>query len=246
MESNNFDTEKTPKTTLFTLKNVAVAVGILAALGLVTAGSLRLLRGGSESLNQSEQTALADESEENDISDQVQSINLVFDVISSRTPYWIPFFVSNSLYGIIPKQADNTCTYLNTEAVHNIDGFNPKITKDRKYVIFCGTKGHHWFDVDNGSFITDRTVYHEDRHFAVTGENLIIGDVIERRMIGNAQIKRYNLEMFNASAVIFNCLNTKCERNQRVRVLAATNDDSKVLYACEDSVPPVIPKNKPI
>ena len=142
MESNNIETEETLKTTLFTLKNVAVAVGILAALGLITAGSLRFLRSGLKSPNQSELAELAEESEENDVSDQVQSINLVFDVISSSTPYWIPFFVSNSLYGIIPKQADNTCTYLNTRAVQIIDGFNPKITKDRKYVIFCGTKGH--------------------------------------------------------------------------------------------------------
>ena len=101
-------------------------------------------------------------------------------------------------------------------------------------------------DIDNGSFITDRIVYHEDRHFAVTGKNLIKGDVIERRMNGIAQIRRYNLEMVNAGAAIINCLNTKCERNQLVRVLAATNDDSKVFYACEDSVPSALPKNKPI
>ena len=242
IESKGIEAEETPKSTLFTLKNALMVFGIFAALGVATAGSLRLLRGCIKS----EQAGEAEENEENDISDQAKSIDLIFDEISSSKPYWIPFFVGNSTYGIIPKQEDNTCTYLNSGTIHKIDGFNPKLSKNKKYVIFWGTYRIHLFDVDSGSIITDRIIPHEDRHFAVTWKNLIIGDLIKRRKNGIARIQRYELDLIESGAFYFYGFKTKCEENQHVRVLAAASDDSKVVYACEDSVPSAIPKSKPI
>ena len=234
IESKGIEAEETPKSTLFTLKNALMVFGIFAALGIATAGSLRLLRGCIIS----EQAGEAEENEENDINDQAQSIDLIFDEISSSTPYWIPFFVGNSTYGIIPKQEDNTCTYLNTGTIHNIDGFNPKLSKNKKYVIFWGTYRIHLFDVDSGSIITDRIIPHKDRHFAVTSEKLIKGDI---KKVANqsgffATIRHYDLNSFETGTFSYEELKTACVKNQFARVLAATSDGSKLFYACENSM----------
>ena len=168
MESNNIETEETLKTTLFTLKNVAVAVGNLGCFGTNNCRVTCFLRSGLKSPNQSELAELK-KSEENDVSDQVQSINLVFDVISSSTPYWIPFSLVTH-YTVSFQSKPTTRTYLNTRAVQIIDGFNPKL-QGPQIRHLCVQK-----DIDNRSFITDRIVYHEDLTFRCYWEKSYKGD----------------------------------------------------------------------
>ena len=233
MESNNIDTEETPKSALFTLKNAALALGILAALGFVTAGSLRLLRGGSKFPITSEQ---GDDSEENDINNQVQSKNLIFDEISSSTTYWIPFFVGNSPYGIIPKQADNTCTLLNDTGFQVFTpGSGPKLSKDGRFVYYFDftLKEINRFDLDTKKYLIIGVIKHVDNHFAITSDKLIKGarDYVFISSGYIYKIRRYELNSIGTETLSHEDFKTNCELYEP-RVLATTSDGTKVFYAC--------------
>lgn len=230
IESNGIETEKTPKSSLFTLKNAALALGILAALGLATVGSLRLLRGGSKLPITPEQ---GDEGEENEISNSNRNR------VSSSTPCWFPFFAGNSLYGINPKQVDNKCTLLNDELAQSINGSRPKLSKDEKFVFyFDSTRAAiNRFDLDAKTNLSKRTIWSTDNHFVITSEKLIKGITgYDRESDGTmASIRRYDLNSIGTEALSHEDFKTNCEKNQLARVLAVTSDGSKVFYACENN-----------
>ena len=230
LEGSNIDYEEHEKSTLFPLKSLVMAVGILAALGLATVGSLRLLRSGSK---------LSFLSGNSGASNSNQASELVFDTFCSRTPYWIPFFdVNNTLYGIIPKQADNTCTNFNFGSAFISYALNPKLSKDGKFVFFYDSNKIKCFNVDARSFVLEKFIAHKDRYFAVTSEKLIKGDTktVANQSVFSATIRRYDLNSIETDTFSYEEIETKCERNQYARVLAATSDGSKVFYACEYSL----------
>ena len=236
MESNNIDYEEHEKHTLFTLKNLVMGLGILAALGLATAGSLRLLRSGSKSAITSEQ---GDEGNQNEISNSNQNRDLSFDEISSSTPYWIPFYAHGSPYGIIPKQVDNTCTLLSTEGSPSFSGSNPKLSIDGKtvYVYDSTSKTIKLLDLDTKTYLSDGIIWACDKYFAVIGEYLFGGggEYLADGETFISKIRKYHLNLIKSGIVKYEPFRTKCKRNQLAHVLATTNDGSKVFYACEDN-----------
>ena len=224
IESDNFEAEESPKSTLFTLKKIAIAVGIFAALGLVTAGSLYLLGNSSSSLSPP--------------THMFQRNNLVFDDISSGTPYWIPFFVDHFPYGIIPKQTDNTCTLLYSDLSSTAADAVPKLSKDRKYIYFFDNDkdeaGTLCLDVDTKTIVPERTVGHYDKYFALTQDKFISGTSMRayEGIIEVPKIRLSNLDTIGTNNLSFTDYESRCESLEKAIVLASTSDASKVFYAC--------------
>ena len=231
MESNNIEYEERQKSTLFTLKNVVMAVGILATVGILrhlrSSSKLSFLLGWTEGNN------------ENGVSDSIRTRYPVFDEISSSTPYWIPFYADGAPYGIIPKQVDNTCTLLSTERSPSVSGSNPKPSKDGKsiYLYDSSSKFIHRFDLYTKNYFSNGIMYSYDKHFAVTSKYLFRGAAAHSASgkTFSSKIRRYELNIIGTVALRFKVFKTKCKRNQLARVLATTNDGSKVYYACEDN-----------
>ena len=234
MESSNI--VETPKSTLFTLKNVVMGLGIFAALGLATVGCLRLLRSSSKL---SFFLGWTEGNDENGVNDSIRTRDLVFDKISSSTPYWFPFYADGSPYGIIPKQVDNTCTLLSTRRSPSFSGSNPKLSKDGKsiYVYDSTSKFIHRFDLDTKNYFSNGIMYSYDKHFAVTSKYLFRGAAVHSSSGKTffSKIRKYQLNVIGSSRLIYKEFRTKCKRNQLPRVLATTSDGLKVFYACEDN-----------
>ena len=242
MESNDIETEESPRSTLFTLKNAVISVGILAVLGLATVGLFRHHRSGSKSPFLSGNSGASNSN---------QASELFFDTFSSTTPYWIPFFVvNNTLYGIIPKQADNTCTNFNFGSAFISYALNPKLSKDGKFVFFYDSNQIKCFNVDAKSFVPGKFIEHKDRYFAVTSETLIKGNTKTVENGGDrgisATIRRYDLNSIETDTFSYEEFETKCDNNRFARVLAATSDGSKVVYACEYPMTQIGRKDKDI
>ena len=224
MESNNnFDnSEETKRSSCFTVKNVTLSLGVLVALGLVTAGSFYLLRKRKWSIP-------------NHQTYTIQRNNPVFDRISSRTPFWIPFFVDQYPYGIIPKPAGNTCTLLYKFLPSSVSGAIPKLSKDRKYIYF-----YHNFppeirclDVDTKNIVTERRVCHYDKYFALTQDKFISGASIRTyEGVTVPKIRLSNLDTVGTDPLSFTEYESKCESYEKAIVLGSTSDASKVFYAC--------------
>ena len=220
IESDNFEAEEMPKSTLFTIKKIAMAMGIFAALGLVTAGSLYLLGNSSSSLSPP--------------TNMFQRNNLVFDDISSSTPYWIPFFVDHFPYGIIPKPADNTCTLLYSNLPSTAADAVPKLSKDREYIYFYGNDedGTLCLDVDTKAIVPERTVGHYDKYFALTQDKFISAvTVIQDRNVVS-KIRLSSLDPIGTNPLSFTDYESRCVSFEQPIVLASTNDASKIFYAC--------------